>query len=185
MTGESYTESPLIKRAGWLRIRAWIVCAAGMVAVLIGGSVTNRMSFGAAAVALVTPVAIFAGFAVAEWFEGRRTGVVLPRGHLAGPAVAVVLWLLNTAGGGGDLNFGKAYYCKAILGDPATVCLREAGRALQHGHLVSWAGLAMVAVFALLARRSRTAAWSTIPLVLAAQTLAVHFLLPIKDAYGS
>jgi hypothetical protein len=185
MTGDSYTESPLVRRAGWLRIRAWIVCAAGMAVVLIGGSVTNRMSFGVAAATLVTPAVIFAGFAAAEWLEARRTGVVLPRGHLAGPGVGVVLWLIYTAGGGGDLTFGKHWYCRSIIGDPAAACLRDAGQALHNAHLVSWTGLAMAGTFALLARRSRIAAWSTIPLVLAAQTLAVHFLLPIKDAYGS
>jgi hypothetical protein len=184
MSSPTYAESPLVKRAGWLRIRAWIVCAAGMVVVLIGGSVTNRMSFTVAAVTLVTPAAVFVGFAVAEWLEARRTGVRLPRGHLAGPGLAVVLWLLNTAGGGGDLYFDKDFYCKSFVGDTAMACLRDAGQALHNGHLVSWIGLATVAVLAVLARRSRIAAWSTIPLVLAAQTLAVHFLLPLKDAYG-
>jgi hypothetical protein len=95
MSGGAFTESPLVKRSGWLRLRAWIVCAAGMIVVLIGGSVTTRMSFGVAAVTLATPVAIFVGFAVAEWREARRTRVVLPRGHLAGPGLAVVLWFLN------------------------------------------------------------------------------------------
>jgi hypothetical protein len=184
MTGDSYTESPLVRRAGWLRIRAWIVCAAGVVAVFVGASVTDRMSFGVAAVTLATPVVIFAGFAVAEVLEARRTGVVLPRGHLAGPGVAVVLWLIYTAGAAGDLNFGKGFYCRSIIGDPATACLRDAGHTLHNAHLVSWTGLAMVGVFALLARRSRVAAWSTIPLVLAAQTLALHLLVPLKDTYG-
>jgi hypothetical protein len=155
-----------------------------MVAVLIGGSVTNRMSFTVAAVTLTTPAAVFVGFAVAEWLEARRTGVTLPRGHLAGPGLAVVLWLLHTAGGGGDLYFGKEFYCKSFIGDPAGTCLRAAGHALHNGHLVSWIGLATVAALALLARRSRIAAWSTIPIVLAGQTLALHFLMPIKDAYG-
>jgi len=184
MTSRSFSESPLVRRAGLLRIRAWIVCAAGMVAVLIGGSVTNRMSFTVAALTLTTPAVVFVGFAVAEWLEARRAGVTLPRGHLAGPGLAVVLWLLHTAGGGGDLYFGKEFYCKGFIGDPAVACLRDAGQALHNGHLVSWTGLATVAVLALLARRSRIAAWSTIPLVLAAQTLAVHFLLPLKDTYG-
>jgi hypothetical protein len=184
MTGGAYTESQLVKRSGWLRLRAWIVCAAGMVAVLIGGSVTNRMSFGVAAVTLATPVAIFVGFGVAEWLEARRTGVVLPRGHLAGAGIAVVLWFLHTAGGGGDLNFGKKWYCQGVIGDPAVACLRDAAQALHRGHVVSWTGLAIVACLALLARRSRIAAWSTIAVVLAGQTLAVHFLLPLKGGYG-
>lgn len=184
MTGGSYAESPLVKRTGWLRLRAWIVCVAGLAVVLIGGAVTNRMSFAVAAATLGTPAAIFVGFAVAEWLEARRTGVVLARGHLAGPGVAVVLWLLYTAGGGGDLYFGKNYYCQSFIGDPAVACLRDAGQALHRGHLVSWVGLAVVVALTPLARRSRIAAWSTIPIALAAQTLALHFLIPLRDTYG-
>jgi hypothetical protein len=184
MISESYTESPLVKRTGWLRKRAWIICAASVVAVLIGGSVTNRMSFAVAAVTLATPAALCAGFAVAEWLEARRAALLLPRGHLAGPGVALVVWLLYSSGGGGDLFFSKEYYCRSVIGDADAACLREAGQALQDGRLISWITLAVLVALALLARRSRVAAWSTIPIALAGQTLALQVLMPLKDAYG-
>lgn len=62
-------------------------------------------------------------------------------------------------------------------------CLRRTAQAFDHHNLVWWSTGALILIAALLARRSRIAAWGAIPAALAGCQLATWFLNQIVMYY--
>ena len=160
-------------------LTGWIVVFAAVIAEVAGGAVTNRMSTAVTVPVLALPVAVAFGFAAVQWWQVRSSAAgPASWWHFGGIAAAVLVWLLWPMAPG-ILNGadGSARAACAVLPTTQTAdCLHRAAQALDSRNIVWWSTAALILVAALLARRSRIAAWAAIPLALAGCQLATHFL---------
>jgi hypothetical protein len=148
------------------------------IAEIIAGIVTNRMPMVIAAPALALPAAVVAGFALVQWLQSRATAAAPASWwHLGGIAAALLIWLVYPTLPGVLQGAGNARQACAVMQQPATSdCLRRAAEAMDN-HNLAWALTGVVILgAALLARRSRIAAWGAMPAALAGCLLATHFL---------
>jgi hypothetical protein len=158
-------------------VTGWAVVFGALVAEVIGGIVTNQMPTVIAAPVLLFPVAVAAGFALVQWWQVRSSRAERANWwHLAGIAVAVVIWLIYPTTPGilaTDSNARAACYS---LYYPTPGCLSRVTQAMDSHNLVWWLTGGLILAAALLARRSRIAAWAAIPAAFAGCLLATHFL---------
>jgi hypothetical protein len=161
-------------------VTGWLVVFGALVAELIGGIVTNAMPTAIAASVLGFPAAVAAGFAVAQWLQVRSYGAEPASWwHLVGIGAAVIVWLAWPTSPGVLYGTDSARQaCDILLArpTPAPECLVRATQAMDSGNLVWWLTGALILAAALLARRSRIAAWGAIPVALGGCLLATHFL---------
>jgi hypothetical protein len=136
---------------------------------------------------LVIPVVVAFGFGIAQWFQVRSAGADRASWwHLAAVPVAVLIWYLwpNTPSALNEANGTSApSVCGDLPTDSTAACLHRAAPAVDAHNLAWWLTLALVAVGALLARRSRIAVWSSIPAVFAGCLLASSFLEQLVRHY--
>jgi hypothetical protein len=166
-------------------VTAWIVVFGAMIAVLVGGTVTNGSPNSVALPVVLAPIVVAAGFALLQWWQVRASGLEPASWwHLIGPAAGLLTWLLfptapGVLGGVGDARGA----CAALPTTDTAGCLRLATQAYDN-HNLAW-GLTGVAILlcAVLARRSRIAAWAAIPVALAGCQLASHYLQALLTAY--
>jgi hypothetical protein len=155
----------------------WIVVFGALLAELAGGIVTNQMPMAIAAPVLIVPVAVAAGFALVQWWQVRSSGAERASWwHLGGIAAALITWLVFPTTPGilaTDSNARAACYS---LSYPTPACLSRVTQAMDGHDLVWWLTGGLILAAALLARRSRIAAWAAIPLAFAGCLLATHFL---------
>ena len=180
------TRAPLLTQPFEAAVAGWIVVFTAIIVELAGGAVTSRMSTAITVPVLAVPVAVAAGFAVAQWWQVRSAAAdPAPWWHLAGIAVAVVTWLLwQTAPGVlGAANGSAQAACTSLPTTRTSDCLHRAAQAFDSHNIAWWSTAALILLAALLARRSRIAAWVAIPVALAGCLLAAHFLQELLIYY--
>jgi hypothetical protein len=171
------TRRPLLTQPWEGGVIGWVVVLGALFAVLAGGLVTNQMPMVIAAPVLAVPVAVAAGFAVVQWWQVRSSGADRASWwHLAGIAAALFTWLVFPTTPGVLVTDSNARAACYSLYQPTPQCLSRAAQAMDGHELVWWLTGALILAAALLARRSRIAAWAAIPLAFAGCLLATHFL---------
>jgi hypothetical protein len=177
---------PLLAQPWEGGVIAWVVVIGALLAELVGGLITNQMPMVIAAPVLILPAAVVAGFAIVQWWQVRSSGAERPSWwHMAGIAAGLVTWLVFPTTPGilvTDRNARAACYS---LYQPTPDCLRRAAQAMDGHDLVWWLTGGLILAAALLARRSRIAAWGAIPLAFAGCLLATHFLQLLLVHYHS
>jgi hypothetical protein len=185
--------APLLTQPFEAAMAGWIVVFGAVLAEPAGGAaVANQTSAAIAVPVLIIPVVVAFGFAVVQWWQVRSSAAELASWwHLTAAAAAAVVWLVwptipgpladTTAAAGPS---GGRAFC-AVLPTAAMVagCLRRTAQAYDRHDLAWWSTAALILIAALLARRSRIAAWATIPLALAGCQLATWFLNQIVLYY--
>lgn len=171
---------------GWI-----LVCGAVIVELAGGAVVANQTSTVIALLVLIIPVVVVSGFAVVQWWQVRSSRAEpAPWWHLAGIAAAVFTWLVwPTVPGAlagttavGSPNSALAF-CAVLPGTAASDCLRRTAQAFDNHNLAWWSTGALILIAALLARRSRIAAWGAIPVAFAGCQIATYFLNQIVLYY--
>jgi hypothetical protein len=184
--------APLLTQPFAAGMTGWIVIFVAVIAELAGGAVVANQTSEAIAVAvLITPVVVVFGFAVVQWWQVTSSGAEsAPWWHLAGVAAAIFTWLVwptvpgpltPTTAVTGSSN--PRAFCYVLSGTAVPDCLRRTAQAYDHHNLVWWSTGALILIAALLARRSRIAAWGAIPAALAGCQLATWFLNQIVLSY--
>ncbi len=177
---EATPRLPLLVRPFQGGMTGWIVVFGATVVVLVGGAITSQKSLAAALPVLVIPVVVTFGFGIVQWWQVRAAGADRTSWwHLGAVPAAVLIWLLwpNVPNALSDANGRSAVsVCNNLPTDSAAACLHRAAPAVDAHNLAWWLGLALVAVAALLARRSRIAVWSSVPAAFAGCQLASSFL---------
>jgi len=170
----------------------WAVVSGGVIAELAGGAVVaNQLSTITAVLVLVLPVVVMFGFAVVQWWQVRSSGAEPASWwHLGGPAAGLLIWVLwptvpgplsgiTTVSGASP---GQAV-CSVLPATAVADCLRRTAQAYDDHNLAFWSTGALILIAALLARRSRIAAWAAIPAAAAGGQLATYFLNQIVLYY--
>ncbi len=174
---------PLLTQAFAGGMTAWVVIFCAVIAELAGGAVVGNQASAAIAVpVLIVPVVVVFGFAVVQWWQVRSSGAERPSWwHLGGVAAAAVTWLLwptvpgALTGTGVPGGMAQGHGFCYILPNPAP-CLHRAAQAADDHYLAFWCTGAVIVLAALLARRSRIAAYAGIPAALAGGQLSAFFL---------
>jgi hypothetical protein len=168
-------------------VTAWIVVFGALLVVLIGGAVTNNSSNSVALLVVLAPVVVAAGFALLQWWQVRSSrSEPASWWHLIGPAAGLVIWLIfptapGVLGGVGDARGA----CAALPTTDTAGCLRLATQAYNNHNLAWWLTAVAIVACALLARRSRIAAWAAIPIALAGCEIASHYLQALITTYNT
>lgn len=169
---------PLLAQPFEAGLTGWLVVMGAIIAELAGSAVTNRMSTAVVAPVLAVPVAVALGFAVAQWWQVRSCRAEPASWwHLGGAAAAVVTWAIWPTQPGVLDGAGNASAACSNMGAALTPgCLQHAARALDNHNVAWWSTLALILIMATLVRRSRIAAWATIPVAFAGCAFATHFM---------
>jgi hypothetical protein len=172
---------PLLVRSFQGGVIGWIVVFGAMIIELAGGAVTYQKFMAPAVVlpVLILPAAVALGIGIVQWWQVRQTGAdPASWWHLGAIVAAVLIWFMWPIDPGTlDGNTGSARAaCNVLPSDNTAECLHRAAQALDASHLAWWLSLGLIGVAALLARRSRIAAWAALPIALAGCQLASHFL---------
>jgi hypothetical protein len=133
---------------------------------------------------LILPVLVAFGFAVAQWWQARSWGAELASWwHLAGVAAAALTWLLwpmvpEALASTGTLRCpgSSRAFCYVAPSIAEADYLRSMAQAVDYHEIAWWSTGALILIAALLARRSRIAAWAAIPAAFAGCELATYFL---------
>jgi hypothetical protein len=176
--------APLLTRPFEAGMTGWIVVFGAVIAELAGGAaVATQMPAVIAMPVLIFPVAVVFGFAVVQWWQARSWGAELAsRWHLAGAAAAALTWLLwpivpgVLAGTGTLACTGRSQVFCYVASSTAAAYLRSPAQAADYHDIAWWSTGALILIAALLARRSRIAAWAGIPAAFAGCELATYFL---------
>jgi hypothetical protein len=179
------TSSTLLTDPWTAGVTGWIVVSVAVIAELAGGAaVANQTSATLALLVLITPVAVAFGFAVVQWWQVRSSGAE-PAGwwHLGGIAAALLTWGLwptvpgALAGSGVPGGAGGGHsFCNVLPASEVPSCLYRAAQAADDHYIAWWSTFVVILLAALLARRSRIAAWAAIPAAFAGVQLATFFL---------
>lgn len=179
------TSSTLLTDPWTAGVTGWIVVSVAVIAELAGGAaVANQTSATLALLVLITPVAVAFGFAVVQWWQVRSSGAE-PAGwwHLGGIAAALLTWGLwptvpgALAGSGVPGGAGGGHsFCDVLPAPEVPSCLYRAAQAADGHYIAWWSTFVVILLAALLARRSRIAAWAAIPAAFAGVQLATFFL---------
>jgi hypothetical protein len=158
-------------------VTGWIVVFVGLLVELVGGVVTNAMSMAIAAPILIAPAAVAVGFAAAQWWQVRSSGSDPANWwHLVGVAAALFTWLVWPTTPAALLPIANAREACVMMYTTTPGCIVRATAAMNDSHITWWATGVLIVALALLARRSRIAAWAAIPVAFAGCQLAAHFL---------
>jgi hypothetical protein len=171
---------------GWI-----VVCGAVIVELAGGAAVANQASTLIALLVLIIPVVVVSGFAVLQWWQVRSSRAEpAPWWHLAGIAAAALTWILwptvpgaltGTTAISGPRS--AEAFCYVLPAAEASDCVRRTAQAFDNHNLAWWTTGAVILIAALLARRSRIAAWGAIPIALAGCQIATYFLNQIVLYY--
>ena len=179
---------PLLVRPFESGTIAGILGIAATLIAIIGGAVASRDSPLVTVPLLVIPIAVMTGFAVAQWLQMRASGAdPVSCWQLLAVVVGLLLWYLSPRVPQplADLHNARAV-CSALpipLSAHAD-CLQHAAQAFDNARIVWWAALALILLLALLARRSRIAAWAAIPTGLVGCVLANNMLEQVLVHFG-
>jgi hypothetical protein len=183
---------PLLAQPWAGGMTGWIVVFGVVLAELAGGlAVANQTSAAITVPVLIVPVAVAFGFAAVQWWQVDSWGAEPASWwHLAGVAAAVITWLMWPTVPGAlagtsavpSPGSGRAF-CHVLPVPMASDCLRRTAQAFDNHDLAWWSTGAVILIVALLARKSRIAAWATIPAAFAGCQLATWFLNQIVLSY--
>jgi hypothetical protein len=129
----------------------------------------------------------FTAVAAYEWRVGRRLGIELSRLHLIAVAAGLVLWLMyQTAPGSLPYDPSSAQLCAYVGQRLDRACLARADAARLHSDLAWWSTGTFIVILGLMARRSRTAAWTAPAVAIAGGAVALYFLeVFVRPAAGA
>jgi hypothetical protein len=176
-TDDTRQRLPRMARSWPASCQAGIVSVGGLCAVIVLAMVTHRSSPWVMAGALAVPTLVIGAFTAYEWLAGRRLEITLTPLHLFGVAAGLVLWLMyQTAPGSLPFDPTSAQLCEYVGRPLDHACLAKASAARLHSDIAWWSTGALIVVFGLFARRSRTAAWSAPAVAIAGSALALYFL---------
>lgn len=163
----------------------WIVVFGAILAELAASIVTNNSPTPVALPVLAAPAAVAVGVGLVQWWQARSARAEPASWwHLLGAAAGVVIWLIfPTYPGvlGGASNAAAA--CQVLPTTDTAECLARATKAYDGHALAWWLTAAVILVMALLARRSRIAAWAAIPVAFAGCEIASHYLQVLLVQY--
>ena len=184
--------APLLTQPFAAGVTGWVVVFCAVIAELAGGAVVaNQTSTAIAVSVLIIPVVVVFGFAVVQWWQVRSSAAEPASWwHLAGIAAAAFTWLvwptvpgpLSGTTAVASTSSGRAF-CYVLPTSAVSDCLRRTAQAFDNHNLAWWSTGALILIAALLARRSRIAAWGAIPAALAGCQLATWFLNQIVLYY--
>jgi len=178
MTQVQPTQSkPFLTRSFQAGVTGWIVVFVAMLIELIAGVVVNAMSVTVAAVALIVPAAIPVGIGIVQWVQMRSVRAERPSWwHLGAIAAALFTWVVWPVTPSALLPIHNAHDACTMVYTATPDCVARAMSAMTNSDITWWVTGALIVAIAPLARRSRIAAWATIPLAFAGCQLAGHFL---------
>jgi hypothetical protein len=177
VASDVHTPLPRMARSWTATCQAGIVAIGGFLAVIIIAMVTHRSSPWVMVSALAVPVLIFAAVTAYEWRAGRQLGIELTRLHLFAVVAGLVLWLMyQTAPGSLPFDPTSAQLCDYVGHQMDRACLVKADAARLHSDIAWWSTGALIVIFGLFARRSRTAAWTAPAIAVAGSVSALYFL---------
>lgn len=177
------TKRPYMASAWRASCQAGFVSFGGLVAAVVITAVMHRDSPGLMAGVLAVPLSIFLAVAAYEWWAGRRLNTRLSRLNLIVVAVGLVLWVTyERAPGGLPADPTSVQLCEYVGYRLNHACLVKAHAARLHADIAWWSTGALIVLFGLLARRSRTAAWCTPAIAIAGSALALQFLESFTQA---
>lgn len=165
-------------------VTGWVVVFGAVVAEVAGGAVAGQKPAAIVVPVLIFPVVVVYGLAAVQWWQARSWGVEpASRWHLVGVAAGALTWLLWPTipwalvylGALPGTGSGQGF-CGTLPSATQADYLRCAARAVDNHDLVWWSAGALILIAALLARRSRIAAWAAIPAAFAGCELAAYFL---------
>jgi hypothetical protein len=168
---------PLLTLSWEGAVAGWMVVFGAALVELVAAIVTGRMPVVAEVPVVAFPVAVAAGFALVQWWQVTSSGAARANWwHYGGIAFALFVWLVYPTTPGvlaADTNARDACYS---LSYPSPGCLSRVTHAMDAHNLVWWVTGGLIIGFALLARRSKIAAWAAIPVAFAGCVIATHFL---------
>lgn len=187
MADSGARRTPFLAQPFEAGLTAWILVIAAILAEIIGGAVTYRMSTAVTVPVLVIPAALAVGFAAVQWWQVRSSHAEPANWwHLGGIAAGVLAWVLWPTKPGVLDGTGSASSACNAMGEGLTPgCLARAAQAIDNHDIFWWGTLALIAVLALLVRRSRIAAWAAIPVAFAGAELATHFMEQLLLYYNA
>jgi hypothetical protein len=187
MADSGARRAPFLAQPFEAGVTGWIVIIGAILAEIIGGTVTYRMSTSVALPVLVIPAALALGFAAVQWWQVRSSGAEPANWwHFAGIAAGVLSWVLwPTMPGVLDGTGSASAACNAMGESLTPGCLGRAAQALDKHNIVWWGTLVLIALLALLVRRSRIAAWAAVPVAFAGCLLATHYLEQLLVYYNA
>ena len=172
-------QPPLLVRPFQAGMTGWIVVFGAIIVELIGGALTYQKFPGAALPVLIIPAAVAFGVGVLQWWQVHESGTEPASWwHLGAIVAALLIWYLWPVAPGalaGNTGSAKAA-CDMLPTDNTADCLHRAASALDASHLSWYLALVVILAAAVLARRSRIAAWSALPVAFAGSQLAANFL---------
>jgi hypothetical protein len=168
--------TPFLTRSFQAGVTGWIVVFGALLVELIGGVVVNTMSVTVAAVALIVPAAIPVGIGIVQWVQMRSVRAERPSWwHLGAIAAALFIWVVWPVKPSALLQIHNARDACTMVFTATPDCVARAMSAATSSSITWWVTAALIVAMAPLGRRSRIAAWATIPLALAGCQLAGHF----------
>lgn len=169
--------TPFLTQPWEAGITGWIVVFGAILIEIVGGIIVNSMSMTVAAPVLIAPAAIAAGFGVVQWIQMRSARVERPSWwHMAAIGMALFTWVVWPVTPSALLAVHSAHDACATLYTSTPGCIALATSAMTGSNITWWVTGAVIVALAPLARRSRIAAWATIPVAFAGCQLAGHFL---------
>jgi hypothetical protein len=164
-------------RSWWASCQAGVVSVGGLFAVIIAAMVTHRSRPWVMTVVVGGLAVVFAAIAAYEWWVGRRLEIRLSRLHLIGVVVGLVVWLMyQTSPGSLPYDPSSAQLCAYAGQRLDQACLVRADAARLHSDIAWWSTGTLIVIFGLMARRSRTAAWTTPAVAIGGSAVALYFL---------
>jgi hypothetical protein len=169
--------TPFLARSWQGGITGWIVVFGAVLVELVVGVVVNRMSMAVAAPALIAPAAIAVGFGLVQWVQMRSVRAERSSWwHMGAIAMALFTWVVWPVTPSALLPIHNARDACTMVYTATPDCVARAMSAMTSSDVTWWATGVLIVACALLARRSRIAAWATIPVAFAGCQLAGHFL---------
>lgn len=170
--------TPFLTRSWQAGITGWIVVFGAVLVELVAGIVVNSMSMAVAATALIVPVGITLGFGVVQWVQMRSVPAADRPSwwHLAAIGMGLFTWSVWPVTPSALLPIHNARDACTMLYTATPDCVARAMSAMSNSDIIWWVTGGLIVALALLARRSRIAAWAAIPVAFAGCQLAGHFL---------
>ena len=168
---------PFLTRSWQAGVTGWIVIVGAVVFELVAGIIVNTMSMAVAAPVLIAPAAIAVVLGVMQWFQARSVRAEpVNWWHLSAIPLALFTWVAWPVTPSALLPLHNANDVCTFLYTATPSCIARAMSAMTDSHITWWVTGALIVALAPLARRSRIAAWATIPEAFAGCQLAGHFL---------
>jgi hypothetical protein len=169
--------TPFLARSWPAGVTGWIVIFGAVLVELIAGVVVNATSMAVAAPVLIAPAAIAVGFGIVQWVQARSVRVERPSWwHVGAIGMALFTWIVWPVTPSALLPIHNAHDACTMVYTATPACVTRAADAMTGSDITWWVTGAVIVALVPLARRSRIAAWATIPVAFAGCQLASHFL---------